>query len=394
MHLNIKKITAGIVILAIIIFALSYGAFATQNIKILIDGQELSYSKTAVIENEVPLVPMRKIFEALGAEVLWDGENRSVTAIYNSDVITVFPDDGSIIKNGELIDTQIKPAIIDNSVVVPVHIISQCFGKNVLWNGRDCTVSISQRNMMKTSFFSCGQADCMFIELPDGKCMLVDAGESSFGEKLENHIRNAGYSYIDYVVATHPHADHIGGMAHILSNFEVGTFYMPDKTHTTKTFEKMMDALRENGCERKLVFSGDVIAEGIYDITVLSPLKYEYQRMNNYSVVLKISYGDVSMLLSADAEVSAETDMLEAGLDLDSDILKVGHHGSSTSTTQKYLDAISPDDAIISVGEDNSHGVPSTLVMAYLQSRGINIHSTYEKGDINVSTDGYIYVVD
>ncbi|MBQ8807902.1 MAG: copper amine oxidase N-terminal domain-containing protein, partial [Clostridia bacterium] len=139
MHLNIKKITAGIVILAIIIFALSYGAFATQNIKILIDGQELSYSKTAVIENEVPLVPMRKIFEALGAEVLWDGENRSVTAIYNSDVITVFPDDGSIIKNGELIDTQIKPAIIDNSVVVPVHIISQCFGKNVLWNGRDCT---------------------------------------------------------------------------------------------------------------------------------------------------------------------------------------------------------------------------------------------------------------
>ena len=234
----------------------------------------------------------------------------------------------------------------------------------------------------------------MFIELPDGKCMLVDAGESSFGEKLENHIRNAGYSYIDYVVATHPHADHIGGMAHILSNFEVGTFYMPDKTHTTKTFEKMMDALRENGCERKLVFSGDVIAEGIYDITVLSPLKYEYQRMNNYSVVLKISYGDVSMLLSADAEVSAETDMLEAGLDLDSDILKVGHHGSSTSTTQKYLDAISPDDAIISVGEDNSHGVPSTLVIAYLQSRGINIHSTYEKGDINVSTDGYIYVVD
>lgn len=394
MQYSLRKFTVGIAMLAVIVFTLSYAAFASYDVKILVDGHALQCSQPPIIQDGTTLVPMRDVFEGLGASVSWDDNTRSATGAYNDVSVTIYPDDGSFFKNGKPLELAVKPIIVNNRILIPLRAVAESFGYSVMWRGEDYTVSISTGAVMKTHFLDCGQADSMFIELPDGKCMLVDAAESSFGETLESFIRNLGYSHIDYVVATHPHSDHIGGMAHILKNFSVGTFYMPQVTHTTKTFGRMLDALAENGCECVYISRGSVISDSLYSINVLSPFAQSYVRMNNHSAVIKLSYKGVSTVFSADAETDAEEEMAGSGLDIDADVLKIGHHGSATSTSEVYLDAVSPRDAIISVGAGNSYGFPSVLVKARLENRGINIYRTDTEGNICMTTDGYVYVIE
>ena len=388
------KFTAGIILLAVIVFTLSYAAFASYDVKIFVDGERLESEVAPVINDGITMVPMRDVFEGLGAAVFWDDQLRQATGAYEETVVTISPDDGSFLKNGEPMNLPAKPIIVENRVLIPLRAVAESFGYNVMWCGEDYTVSISTKPIMKTYFLDCGQADSIFIELPDGKCMLIDAGESDFGKTLESFIRFKGYSHIDYVVATHPHSDHIGGMEHILKSFSVGKFYMPEILHNTKTFERMLDALKENECECMYISQGSIIADLMYDIKVLAPYRESYSRMNNYSAVIKLSYNNVSTLFSADAEIDSEREMIESALDMRADVLKVGHHGSSTSTSHQYLDAVSPRDAIISVGEGNSYGFPAPLVIARLINRDINIYRTDILGNICMTTDGYFYVIE
>ena len=394
MKLSIKKFTVGIMLLAVIVFVMSYAVYAEYDIKILINGQELSCNKSPVIINSSTLVPMRDIFEALGAEVSWNSPERSATGSFNGNIVTIYPDDGRFLKNGEIISLPASPCISEGYTMIPLRAVAESFGYSVMWRGSDYTVSISTNGTMNAYFLDCGQADSIFIELPDGKCMLVDAGESSFGKELQAFINEEGYSHIDYVVATHPHSDHIGAMAYILENFTVGKFYMPEITHNTKTFEKMLDALGVNGCECIYISSGDFIEDTPYSIEVLSPKKDSYARMNNYSAVLKLSFNTISILLSADAEIDVEKELVSGAVSVDADVLKVGHHGSATSSCEEYLDSVSPRDAIISVGEGNSYGFPSVLVTNRLEKRNINIYRTDINGDICMTTDGYVYVIE
>ena len=394
MKYNFKKFTAGIILLAVIVFALSYAVFASYDVKILVDGERLESEISPIIKDGTTLVPMRDVFEGLGAVVSWDDQLRTASGTYKGVSVEISPDDGSFSKNGETIDLPVKPIIMHDRILVPLRAVAESFGYSVMWRGEDYTVSISTKPSMKTHFLDCGQADSIFIELPDRKCMLIDAAEAGFGKTLESFIYSKGYSHIDYIVATHPHSDHIGGMEHILKSFSVGKFYMPEIIHTTKTFERMLDALKENGCECIYIGQGSVIEDSIYDINVLAPLRQDYLRMNNYSAVIRLSYNNISTLFSADAEIDSEREIIENNPDIQADILKVGHHGSSTSTSEEYLDRVSPKDAIISVGTGNSYGFPDPLVEAKLNSRGINIHRTDFSGNICVTTDGYIYVIE
>lgn len=394
MKIGIKKFAVGIVMLAVIVFTLSYAVYAAYDFKILINGNPLECVQPPIIHQGRTLVPMRDVFEGLGATVLWDDVSRSATGTYKTTVITIYPDSGKILKNGEQLALSVKPVIVNDRILIPIRVIAESFGYNVMWRGEDYTVSISTDAAMKIHFLDCGQADSIFIEFPDGKCMLVDAAESSFGKTLEHFIHSLGYYHIDYVVATHPHSDHIGGMAHILDSFSVGTFYMPEASYTTKTFEKMLDALSLNGCECKYISQGDIISDSPYNITVLSPGKSNYSRINNYSAVLKLSYKGVSAILSADAEIDAESEIIGSGANIAANVLKLGHHGSITSTSEAYLEAISPRDAVISVGEKNPYGFPSKIITARLEKRGINTHRTDIDGNISMTTDGYIYIIE
>ena len=394
MNFSIKKFTAGIAMLAVVIFSLSYASFASYDVSILINGEKLEVSQPPLIMDGTTLVPLRDVFEGLGAKVSWDDEKRIATGEYNGTLISVHPDTALMLKNGEQMTLAHSPVIINDRILIPLRAVAESFGYSVLWRGSDYTVSISTDALMEVFFLDCGQADSIFIKLPDGKCMLVDAGEKSFGKELEAFIKEKGFNHIDYVLATHPHSDHIGGMEHIIKSFSIGTFYMPEVTHNTKTFEGMIDALIKNGCSCEYVSQGMSIAELPYKLEVLSPQNHTYAKMNNYSAAMKILYKNVSAILSADAEFDSEEEIIASGDDISADVLKLGHHGSSTSTSEAYLDAVAPKDAIISVGEGNSYGFPNEIVVNRLQKRGINIYRTDVMGNIHMTTDGYIYIIE
>ena len=241
---------------------------------------------------------------------------------------------------------------------------------------------------LSVTYLDVGQGDSSFIEFPNGKCMLIDASISSMGEKIANHIAAKGYEKIDYLVATHPHSDHIGGMADITSYFEIGTAYLPDAVTDTKVYTNFLKTLKKMNVAVEKAQSGANFSEGDVKVEFLGPISAEYEDLNNYSAVVKITYNKKSFLFTGDAEDIVETELLNSGANLKADVLKVGHHGSSSSTTQEFLDAVDPEIAIISCGKDNDYGHPHKEVLNRLKDAEIKIYRTDVNGNIPIISNG------
>ncbi|MFO7152928.1 MAG: MBL fold metallo-hydrolase [Bacillota bacterium] len=243
---------------------------------------------------------------------------------------------------------------------------------------------------LKVIFLDVGQADSIFIIFPGGSTMLVDAGNNDDKETVIDYIEDLGVKRIDAVVATHPHEDHIGAMDEVIRHFDIGKVYMPKVTTTTRTFENFLKAVSDKGLKITTLKGGMSISleEGV-DIEVLAPNSSRYDDLNNYSAVLKITYKNTSFLLTGDAEKLSEQEMLKAGYDLRADVLKVGHHGSSSSTSAEFLKAVSPTYAVISYGKNNDYGHPHRETIKRLNQSKIQIFSTAENGHIVMESDGY-----
>lgn len=391
---RLKRFLAVITIFCAVFCGFSYGALADTEIKVYVNGEKLSFDAEPRIYGGRTLVPLRGVFSALGAKVDWDEQIKAVKAVRGSTEIELIPGQSSISVNGanHLIDA---PAVIENGrTLVPLRAVAQAFGCSVIWNGDSRTASIGTGEKIKVHFLYCGQADCEFIELPNGECMLVDSGEAAFGDKLVRYIKSLGYTKIDCIVATHPHADHIGGMAKVLGAFPVGKFYMPERSYTTKTFERMLDALEKNGCETDYIVAGTSFAYGGAEFSAAAPIRLDYNRMNNVSAVLKMKYGSVSVIFCGDAETDSESDILLSGADISADVIKIGHHGSDTSSSEPFLRAVNPKTAVISDGIGNKYGFPSKLVTERLEKLGVQIFRTDLNGDITFESDGYFYGIE
>lgn len=237
---------------------------------------------------------------------------------------------------------------------------------------------------LRVSFIDVGHGDSEFIELPNGETLLIDAGTNETGADVVSYISSLGYTSIDYVVGTHPHEDHIGGLDDVIRTFDIGSVYMPKVTADTKTFEDVLDAVAEKGLSINTAKAGVSIVD-VEDLSVkmLAPVLDEYDNTNDYSAVIKVVYGDTSFLFTGDAEEYAES--LITG-DVDSDVLKVGHHGSSTSTGEAFLERVSPSYAVISCGLGNSYGHPHTETIEKLG--GIPVFRTDEMGTIVATSEG------
>ena len=239
-------------------------------------------------------------------------------------------------------------------------------------------------------FINVGQADSILIISPSGESMLIDAGEKATSKELIKYIQEQGISKLDIVVATHPHSDHIGGMADIIKAFEIGEFIAPKATHTTVTFENMLDALLEKNLQVTTPVPGAVfsLGENGPGFTVLGPIGDDFENLNNASVAFRMVYGETSFVFTGDAEASSEKQMLDSGRVLPSDVLKLGHHGSSTSTSQAFLDAVAPKIAVISCGVDNSYGHPHKETLEKLKKAQITIYRTDLDSTIVLVSDG------
>lgn len=377
-------------LISVFIFLFSYAVYANADVQIYIDGVKLECEADPVIEDGAALVPMRSIFEAMSADVLWDDAERTARVTKGEREISLTAGKDVMQSGGKEVALNHAAVIRDEKMLIPIRAVAE-FGCNISWDNKNRRVNITNAPVLKVYFMDCGQADCAFLEFPNGQCMLIDSGLASFAENLISFIRGKGYGKIDYVVATHPHADHIGSMDKVLDNFEVGAFYMPMVEHTTKTFENMLLALEKNGCKCMYLSKGSVIEADKVVFAVLAPDGAEYSSLNDYSVVMRMNYLDMSVLFSADAQAVSEYTMLSSGMLLDADVLKVGHHGSDSSTTPAYLSAVSPFDAVISVGKDNPYGFPMQSVLDLLKQNGVQIHRTDIEGTIELISDGYVY---
>ena len=238
----------------------------------------------------------------------------------------------------------------------------------------------------KAHFIDVGQGDSEFLELPNGQTMLIDTGEYDQADTVETYISNLGYSRIDYLVETHPHSDHMGAMADVIKSFDIGEVYAPKVSHTTKTYENFLDAVANKGLQINATERGMTIAaDSGASIEVLSPYpNTDYDDLNDWSIILKITYGNTSFLFTGDAS-SSVINKAQAG---DIDVLKVGHHGSKTSTTNELISTLQPTWAVIEVGTGNDYGHPHSQAIKALEKNKVTIYRSDTNGNITATSDG------
>lgn len=238
-------------------------------------------------------------------------------------------------------------------------------------------------------YIDVGQGDSILIQV-NKKNLLIDSGPKSDKKKLLYYLSKINIDKLDYIIATHPHEDHIGNMSEIIDNYNVLNFYAPKVQSTTKTFEQMIDSLKTKKLKINIIKKGtDSINLGENTkVTVFSPTKDYYEDLNNYSPILKIQYGKTSFLFTGDAQKDIEKEMIASNENISADVLKVGHHGSSTSTTKEFLNKVHPSIGVLSVGLDNNYNHPNTDTLKCLKDSNVRIYRTDKDGTVILSSDG------
>ncbi|MBC7249438.1 MAG: MBL fold metallo-hydrolase [Anaerolineae bacterium] len=259
-----------------------------------------------------------------------------------------------------------------------------------------------QDGTLTVLFLDIGQGDSILVFSPGGRTMLIDGGNSSrdANEVIIPTLQAHGYTQLDYLVATHPDQDHIGGLVDVLQEVPVHYALLTGQEHTTQTYENFLMQVSRLKNEGQLTpvqarRGTSLELDPALQVEVLAPDDEAVESLdtNNASIIIRLTYGTVSFLFTGDAEAEEESWLLAQGDDLRSQILKVSHHGSKAGTGEALLNAVQPEVAIISVGEGNRYGHPSSQVIERLVRRGISIYRTDEQGTITVTTDGNGYLV-
>lgn len=247
--------------------------------------------------------------------------------------------------------------------------------------------TVASAENLAVYFLDVGQDDAAILQCGD-EVMMIDGGESSDSSLIYSYLtKTLGITHIDYMIATHPHADHIGGLSGALNACSVGVVYSPVRYYDSKQFSSLVKYVQKQGRELTVPEVGDSFAFGDAQVQFLSPMM-EYNNVNDCSIVVRITHGSNTFLFAGDAEWEAEHDMLSSGYDLSATLLKVGHHGSDTSSSYVFLREVMPKYAVISCGEGNSYGHPTEAVLSRLRDVGAQVFRTDLQGDVVFVSDG------
>lgn len=253
-------------------------------------------------------------------------------------------------------------------------------------NDDEASISTFSSGTLRVNYIDVGQGDSIFIQLPNNETMLIDAGEAYKSDNVINYLNNLGITKIDYVIGTHPHTDHIGGLEEVINTFDIGSIYMPRASSTSKTYEDLLTTISSKGLKVKTAKSGVVVLdEDNLKLEFIAPNSDSYSELNNYSAVLKLTYLDNTFLFMGDAETLSEEEITS---EIKADVIKVGHHGSDSSSSLEFVKKVSPEYAIIMVGVGNSYNHPYQSIIDRYESVGAKVLRTDLDGNIVCDSDG------
>lgn len=235
-----------------------------------------------------------------------------------------------------------------------------------------------------------GNGDSILF-MQGNKVMLIDCGTKSKGNDVVEYLKGQGIKKIDILIGTHPHDDHMGGMSEVIKSFEIGTLYTPDTSQnniTTSWYLDFLNTVEEKNVNWIYPKVGDILELGEATVQILAPNSNKYEDLNNYSIVTKITYGNVNILSMGDAEKLSEDEILKNGLNVGAQIIKAGHHGSNTSSSENFINAVNPEYTLISAKKGNTYNHPIKSVMELFERKNIKVYRTDEAGTIVMTTNG------
>jgi len=241
---------------------------------------------------------------------------------------------------------------------------------------------------LQVHFIDVGQGQAQLVIGPTGKTMLIDGGNNDMEERIVAYLRDHGVSRVDILIGTHPDADHTGGLDAVVQHFDIGKIYMPRIQSNTKTFESLLLSIQQKGLKVTTAKAGLVLDwEPDVEVNMIAPVG-TYDSTNEMSAVVHLRYGDTAFLFTGDAGKQSETDILQSGANVKADVLLVGHHGSSSSTSEAFLEKVAPAYGVIQAGSDNRYGHPHKEVLSRLAEKGVAIYRTDEHGNVVFASDG------
>ena len=256
--------------------------------------------------------------------------------------------------------------------VITVLLLTGCTGQEMSFENQQTYASQSAKKTnqkgtaddfgLEVHYLNVGQGDCTLIRTKD-KTMLIDAGDNSQGTEVQSYLDSQKIEKLDYVIGTHPDADHIGGLDVVIEEFQCKKVLMPDVTSDTQTYHDVEEALEEKNMKAVHPKCGKTYSLGDASFTIIAPVKDYGSETNNWSIGLVLQYGENRFLFTGDADQDAEKDILAEGEDVSADVYKTSHHGSKTGSSEEFLDAVDPEYAVISCGEENKYGHPSAQTL-------------------------------